>query len=84
MKDDVKAVERKEIESEDARSCFGKGVDVLRLRIWDEDSGKYCWFHVTAILKNHRPAVQVTAIGKKEVIKDCVGVWNDSSWYFKE
>lgn len=55
-------VNRDQIEAEQERTMCHNGPQVARVRIYDPETTKFCWFAVTAEVKNGRPSVELECI----------------------
>lgn len=55
-------VDRNSIEAEQERTMCHTGIQVARVKILDPTTKKYCWFVVTAEVKNGKPSVELECI----------------------
>lgn len=76
------AISRVDIEGKMEANTFHAGPTLARIKIYDDDTGKYCWFVISAkMTKNHRPQIEVQPVVefKEEARyrKNVTGKWRE-------
>ena len=75
---DLIEISRDSIEKTQDKSMFNTGPEIVKIKIYEEKTGRYCYFIVSGkITKSGRPAIETVAIGdvNEQNVKVTNGKW---------
>jgi len=72
-------ITRQEIEDQQEQRMCHDAETLCRIKILDEETGKYVWFDITPTMRRGKPGIEVTAIGNVNETsrKNVTGTWRE-------